>query len=143
MSRQDDIAKIVTAAHTLTRVAAARTDNDAPAAQWRALAVLESEGPLRLGELAVAARTTQPGMTRLVTTMEEHGLVTRERDQGDYRVTILRVTDAGSAALAAWRVELGEALEPFFADLGEEDWAALSHAADILTSRTISQGAAR
>jgi hypothetical protein len=46
------------------------------------------------------------------------------------------ITEAGIRAFAAWKVELTDALEPLFADLGDDDWAVLSRAADILTSRT-------
>jgi DNA-binding MarR family transcriptional regulator len=136
MSRQEDIADIVTAAHTLTRLAALETQNDAPAAQWRALSVLRTEGPLRLGALATATRTTQPGMTRLVGQLADAGLVRRESDPADSRATVVSVTDAGASALAAWRLELRAALEPLFADLDDDDWAALSRVARILSART-------
>ncbi len=136
MSRARDIEDIVIAAHTLTRIAALETRNEAPAAQWRALSILQNEGPLRLGALATASRTTQPGMTRLVGQLADSGLVTREADPADSRAIVVGITDAGAAALAAWRVQLRDALEPFFADLDDDDWTALSRTATILSSRT-------
>ncbi|WP_029144438.1 MarR family winged helix-turn-helix transcriptional regulator [Microbacterium luticocti] len=138
MPRSEDLAEIVTAAHTLTRLAALETHNDAPAAQWRALSVLVSDGPLRVGELAAASRTTQPGMTRLVGQLVAAGLVSRQSDPGDSRATVVSVTEAGRVALAGWRQELRDALMPLFADLDDDDWAALSRVAHILTSRTSS-----
>ncbi|MBN9169380.1 MAG: MarR family transcriptional regulator [Microbacterium sp.] len=143
MSRAEDIAEIVTAAHTLTRLAALETRNDAPAAQWRALSVLQTEGPLRVGALATMTRTTQPGMTRLVGQLTESGLVARESDPDDSRATVVTITPAGVTALAEWRVELRAALEPFFADLDDDDWKALSRVARILSARTTPVGAAR
>lgn len=148
MRHAEDIAEIVTAAHTLTRLAAQQTRNDAPATQWRALSVLKTDGAMRLGELAVATRTTQPGMTRLTGQLVEAGLVHRRHDPTDSRATVLSITDAGVAALAVWRRELRDALAPLFDDLDDDDWAALARVARILTSRTlpsrtISQGAAR
>jgi DNA-binding MarR family transcriptional regulator len=136
MRKADDILAIVAAANALTRIAAVETRNDAPAAQWRALKVLEHDGPQRIGALASYSRTTQPGMTRLVGQMADEGLVTRGPDPDDSRATIVAITEAGIRAFAAWKVELTDALEPLFADLGDDDWAVLSRAADILTSRT-------
>jgi DNA-binding MarR family transcriptional regulator len=136
MPRPQDIAEIVTAAHTLTRLAALETKNDAPAAQWRALSILQTEGPLRLGALATASRTTQPGMTRLVGQLVDSGLVARDNDPSDSRATVISITAAGADALAAWCIELRDALEPLFADLDDDDWAALSRVARILSSRT-------
>jgi DNA-binding MarR family transcriptional regulator len=143
MSRADDISEIVSAAHTLTRLAALETKNDAPAAQWRALSVLQTEGAMRLGALATATRTTQPGMTRLVGQLAEGGLVLRESDPADSRATVVSITPTGATQLAEWRLELRDALEPLFADLDEDDWAALSRVARILSSRTAPLGAAR
>ena len=137
VTRAEDIERIVVAAHALTRVAAARTRNEAPSAQWRALAVLRSDGPLRIGELARLSRTTQPGMTRLVTQLEELGLVVKTADAADSRASLVEVTPAGEKALAAWRVQLRDALEPLFDGLRDDEWAVLEQAAGILSSRTV------
>ena len=131
------------AAHTLTRQAALLTRNEAPSAQWRALSVLQTEGPMRLGELARQCRATQPGMTRLIGQLEAAGLVRRDGDPSDSRVTVVSVTDAGITALAAWRIQLRDALEPMFEGLDDDDWAALSRVAHILTSRTTLEKTAR
>jgi DNA-binding MarR family transcriptional regulator len=136
MSRSQDIERIVVAAHALTRLAALETRNEAPAAQWRTLSILRTEGALRIGELASASRVTQPGMTRLVGQLADAGLVERSSDPDDSRVTVVAATPAGLRALDAWLVQLRDALEPRFSDLDDEDWAALSRVADILTART-------
>jgi DNA-binding MarR family transcriptional regulator len=136
MTRAQDIEEIVVAAHALTRLAAAQTRNEAPAAQWRALSVLRADGPMRVGELARASRTTQPGMTRLVGQLEELGLVEKQADPADSRASVISATDAGATALAAWRVQLRDALEPLFDGLDDDDWSALSRVARILSSRT-------
>jgi DNA-binding MarR family transcriptional regulator len=136
MRKADDILAIVGAANALTRIAAVETHNDAPAAQWRALKVLEQDGPQRIGALAAYSRTTQPGMTRLVGHLVDEGLVTRGADPDDSRATMVAITEPGVRAFAEWKVQLTDALEPLFADLDDDDWAVLSRAADILTSRT-------
>ncbi|MFE1663690.1 MarR family winged helix-turn-helix transcriptional regulator [Microbacterium sp. P02] len=136
MSKTEDLERIVVAAHALTRIAAIETRNEAPAAQWRTLSILRTEGPLRLGELARESRVTQPGMTRLVTQLHEAGLVERVEDPSDSRATVVSATAAGLRALDAWLVQLSSALAPRFADLDDDDWAALSRAATILATRT-------
>lgn len=144
MNRGDDIERIVVAAHALTRIAAVETRNHAPAAQWRTLSILRSEGALRIGELATASRVTQPGMTRLVSQLADAGLVERIPDPADSRATIVEATDAGIRALDAWLVQLRDAIEPRLADLDDEDWAALARVAAILSERTAaSVGATR
>jgi DNA-binding MarR family transcriptional regulator len=82
------------------------------------------------------SRVTQPGMTRLVGQLADAGLIVREADPADSRASVIHITDAGATALAAWRVQLRDALEPHFADLSDEDWAALSRAARILAVKT-------
>jgi len=139
MNHGETIQSIVFSAHALTRIAAQVTGNEAPAAQWRALSLLDSEGPLRVGELARASRTTQPGMTRLIGQLDQEGLVQRSADPEDSRATVVTITADGRAAIAAWRQEIQHALEPRFADLDPDDWATLARAAEILRLRTLSE----
>jgi DNA-binding MarR family transcriptional regulator len=79
-------------------------------------------------------------MTRLIGQLAEAGLVTRDHDPSDSRATVIEITDRGRADLAAWRVELRDALQPLFADLTDAEWDTLSHAARILKSRTTPRG---
>lgn len=135
MDRARDLESIIVAAHALTRVAALETRNEAPAAQWRTLAILRERGPLRIGELARLSRITQPGVTRLIGTMAEAGLVEREPDPEDSRAVRVAATPRGDEAYAAWRVQLVEALLPRFADLSDSEWQALRTSAELLTRR--------
>lgn len=89
-----------------------------------------------MGELAQAARTTQPGMTRLLGGLEREGLVLRSPDPDDSRATVVDITPRGTAALAAWRAEFRDTLAPRFAALSDEEWAALTRAAEILAAHT-------
>lgn len=145
MQRHDVIPSLVLSGYALGRIAAQDAGNDAPAAQWRVLNLLEQSGPRRVGELAAAARTTQPGMTRLVGTLERDGLVLRSPVAEDSRATAVAITPSGSAALQAWRSEFRDTLAPRFAGLAEEDWSILTRAAEILAAHTTndSTGAAQ
>ncbi|GAA1528794.1 DNA-binding MarR family transcriptional regulator [Microbacterium ginsengiterrae] len=137
MQRDEIISSIVMSAHALARIAAQEARNDAPAAQWRILTILEKEPGRRVGELARASRATQPGVTRLLGDLERAGLVTRTPDERDSRATVVHITPNGAAALAHWRESFRETLAPRFAGLDADDWAALDRAAEILTAHSI------
>lgn len=136
MNRIDVIPSLVLSGYALGRIAAQDAGNDAPAAQWRVLNLLEQSGPKRVGELAVAARTTQPGMTRLIGHLERDGLVLRSPVPEDSRAIAVEITEAGSDALRAWRAEFRDTLAPRFAALDDDDWSALTRAAEILAAHT-------
>ena len=143
MNRGEILQSIVFSTHTLTRFAAQEAGNDAPAAQWRALSLLEHDGGQRVGELARAARTTQPGMTRLIGQLEQEGLVRRSPDPDDSRATVVTITDHGGATLQQWREQLREILEPRFSDLDEAEWHHLARAAEILRTHSLLERTAR
>ncbi|MDQ4212487.1 MarR family winged helix-turn-helix transcriptional regulator [Microbacterium sp. ASV81] len=136
MNRGEILQSIVFSAHTLTRIAAQEAGNDAPAAQWRALSLLDTTGDQRVGELAKASRTTQPGMTRLIGQLEHEGLVRRDPDPDDSRATVVTITEAGRNALHSWRQELQRILEPRFSDLDETEWQVLALAAEIMQTHS-------
>lgn len=136
MKKSEAVTAIILAAHALARIAAQDAGNEAPSAQWRALSILNQQGGMRLGALASAARTTQPGMTRLIGTLEQAGLVERSADPVDSRATVVNATAAGIRALDGWRTELGTTLAPRFANLGDADWRAIERTAAILAERT-------
>lgn len=136
MQHGDDILRLLTGAHALTRVASLETRNEAPSAQWRTITLLRDHGPQRIGDLAALSRVTQPGMTRLVAQMADAGLLDRSADANDSRATLVSVTPAGLEALDEWMQVLSDALAPRFGDLSEEDWTVIRRAADIVDART-------
>ena len=100
------------------------------------LSLLQQGAGRRVGELATAARTTQPGMTRLIGGLEREGLVVRSSDPDDSRAIVVDITPAGSEAFRAWRAEFRDTLAPRFADLDDDDWSTLTRAAEILAVHT-------
>lgn len=136
MNRAEIIPSIVLSAHALARIAAQDAQNEAPSAQWRVLSILDRDHGMRIGALASAARTTQPGMTRLIGDLDRGGLVARAADPVDSRATVVHLTAAGKGALEEWREEFRTTLEPRFAALSEADWSALSRAAEILVAHS-------
>lgn len=134
--RQAALASLLVASNRLVRVAAQATGSRTPSAVWRALGVLETDGPMRVGELATACRVTQPGMTRVLGQMVEDELVSRIADTADSRAWLIRVTPKGIAELRAYRAEIGAALEPYFRDLDDADWRVLERATELMAART-------
>lgn len=135
MTHDQDIETLIVAAHALTRVAALETSNETPSAQWRTLTILRDHGPLRVGELARLSRVTQPGMTRLIGQMTDHGLVAKTTDAADSRATVVQVTALGLEALHTWLLQLTAALAPHFEDLEPAEWDALRMTAAVLTRK--------
>lgn len=135
-TRAQTIETLLVSVNRLIRSAAQSTGNTTSAAVWRTLGILESDEPLRLGELAAASRVAQPTMTRLVTGMLADGLVTRSVDPDDSRGQLIEITDAGRARLTAWRATLTDTVGPLFADLNDDDWDVLHHASVLIAQRT-------
>lgn len=136
MTHGDDLLRLVLAAHAMTRLAALETKNEAPSAQWRTLRLLRDNGPQRVGDLAAMSLVSQPGMTRLIGQLVGNGLVEREPDASDARVSVVSVTGAGVEALETWLAQLREVLEPHFAELDDAGWEAIRVAGDALTAAT-------
>ncbi|TWH33680.1 MULTISPECIES: homoprotocatechuate degradation operon regulator HpaR [unclassified Aminobacter] len=63
--------------------------------QWRVIRVLAEQSPLDATELADRACILAPSLTRIIRSLEERGLVLRERDQGDGRRILLSLSDKG------------------------------------------------
>ena len=130
------VEKLIVEANRLTRVAAQATGSTTPAAVWRTLSILASDGSYRIGDLARASRVSQPTMTKLIQNLSEDELVYRIADEADSRAWLIAITDTGTTALDNWRTELGKALQPMFSDLSAEEIEILERAVTILESRT-------
>jgi DNA-binding MarR family transcriptional regulator len=82
--------------------------------QWSAMATVEDNGPLRIGDLADREGVSAPTATRLVASLEELGLVSRTSSPTDRRTAYVSLTEAGrdkiSWARAARTASLAERL---------------------------------
>lgn len=90
-----------------------RREDDAigiTAPRLSALSVVVFVGPLTLGQLASAEQVKPPTMTRIVTGLEEDGLVERRDDASDGRLTQIHATAKGRKILAAGRARRVETL---------------------------------
>ena len=67
--------------------------------QLAALAALERHTAMSPGELAEYEKVQPPSMTRVITALEERGLVTRQAHATDRRQVVLTVTDHGRSVV--------------------------------------------
>lgn len=143
VDRPDALVSLMRSAHQLGRIAAREAGDRTPAAHWRTLALLRTDGPMRIGELAAAGRVSQPGMTRMLASLVGDGLVVRVSDHADSRAAVIRLTPAGRAAIDRWHSLVGATLAPHFVELNDADWSALIRTAELLERSTRPLVAAR
>lgn len=104
----------------------------------RILGRIRDAGQVKISDLAIAERSSQPTITNHIKRLEEAGLVERSSDPRDARVSLISATSAGRARLSAIRHEIGSFLAPRLAELSEAEQAKLREAIDVL-NRLIEQ----
>jgi DNA-binding MarR family transcriptional regulator len=73
--------------------------------QLSVLVTIEQNGPLRLGDLAAREVITPPTVTRLVASLQDRDLVSRETDPEDGRAALIEIAEPGRAVLDEIRRE--------------------------------------
>jgi DNA-binding MarR family transcriptional regulator len=85
--------------------------------EWRVLATLAGNEPLSIGRLAQITTIKQPTVTRLLDRMAAKGYVERLENDGDRRITLVRITPTGtrmvSRLIPLAREHEQRVLEPF------------------------------
>lgn len=87
-----------------------------PTAQASALALLVSAGPDTISRLAMFEHVTAPTMTRIVSSLEDRGLVVRVRQANDMRVVRVEATASGVKLIQS---ALAHRIQGLLADLAE------------------------
>jgi DNA-binding MarR family transcriptional regulator len=100
--------------------------------QLAALAALERHSAMTPGELADHEKVQPPSMTRVITALEELGLVMRAPHASDRRQVVLTVTDRGRELVQQSRLLREAWLAKRLRDLTPQERAALRAAAPIL-----------
>jgi DNA-binding MarR family transcriptional regulator len=114
-----------------------RREDDAigiTAPRLSALSVVVFGGPLTLGQLAAAEQVKPPTMTRIVTGLEEDGLVERRDDANDGRLTQIHATAKGRKVLAAGRARRVKRLAVAVESLDKPDQLELASGVRVLES---------
>jgi DNA-binding MarR family transcriptional regulator len=100
--------------------------------QTSALSSIENHGPLTPSELADLERVQRPTITRVLGTLTEAGLITREPDPTDRRTARVAVTREGAAVLARGRSRKTAYLARGLRGLEPQDLATLERAATLI-----------
>lgn len=120
----------------LTRMLRQQEDGGVSNSALSALATLEREGALTLGDLAGREHVQPPTMTRIAQALVESGLVRRIEDGADRRVTRVRITQTGMKVLARSRRRKEELLATRLRGLSDRDLGTLDDATRILDRLT-------
>jgi DNA-binding MarR family transcriptional regulator len=121
--------------HLLRRVRGEDELSGLSAARLSALSVVVFAGPLTLGRLAAAEQVRPPTMSKIVTGLEEEGLVERRPDPSDGRVVLIRATPKGNRLLQRARKRRIAHLADRLEGLDEGELALLAEAAEIVERR--------
>ena len=120
------------AIHALRHVAREDAASGLSAARLSALSVLVFGGPKTLGELAAAEQVRPPTMTRIVTGLEEAGLVRRAADPRDGRIARVRATPKGRRVLQGARERRIARLAERLSQLEPHEVALVREAANLV-----------
>ena len=123
---------LLLASARLTRWASRTSRLGLPVAVARLLGLIEEMQPVRVSALAHADQTTQPTMTTHVQRLESSGLVARGPDAADARVSLVRLTDEGTATLAELRRRRAAVLTPYLQDMDDDERGRLVGATSAL-----------
>jgi DNA-binding MarR family transcriptional regulator len=140
--REQIVEDLLVSVNRLIRAAARATGNATTSAVWRTLAILQTDGPFRLGELARASGVSQPTMTKLISGIVDAGLASRRVDPSDSRGQLLEITAAGQERLIAWRATMAATVIPILGDLDGHDWDIIEETATLLAARVRTEVAA-
>jgi len=108
-----------------------RVDGMTPS-RMTALAVLATEEPLRMGELAARLGISAPTVSRLVDHLAKLGFLERVADEDDHRATRVRLSAEGHRGLAAVREHGATRLADRIAELDDAERALLERALPVL-----------
>ena len=111
--------------------------------EWRVLASLAGSEPVNIGQLAQITTMKQPTVTRVLDRMQSRGLVERLRHDGDRRVTLVRITPAGTRLVSKLIPQAREherrVLEPFGQQHAEDLKATLRKLIELHQSAPVAE----
>jgi len=109
-----------------------RVPRDISLTSLSTLSTLDRTGTKRITELAAIEGVTQPSMTTLIANLEKQGLVVRNGDPGDKRVSLVSLTEAGREYMVRRRKAGTEAFATLVSQLPPDEAAALAAAIPAL-----------
>lgn len=109
-----------------------QSDTGLSPSQQSALASIEAQGPVTLGDLAVVEQVTPPTVTKVTSRLEEDGLVVRTVDDIDRRIVRASITAEGRRRLEHSRERRNAYLAARLDELGPDAVRRLGDAIDVL-----------
>src|SRR5262245_5290859 len=129
---RDLVVSLRLAVGRLARRLRQQNEGEMTASQFSALASIARLGPLTLGKLASVERLRPPTVTRMVSAMEESGLVLRRPDADDRRIWRVELTHLGRDLLERSRTRRDAYLARRLATLAPEELDVLRDATAVL-----------
>ena len=114
------------------RLRSQRSEETITLTQLSALYTLGSCRAMTPSELAASERVRPPSMTRVISSLEEAGLVSRRQHPTDGRQSIIELTTAGADLLAEEASARERWLDKRLAELTEQEREILSRATEII-----------
>jgi DNA-binding MarR family transcriptional regulator len=114
------------------RLRAQRANSTVSLTQVSAMSTLYKCGPLTPGELATREGVQPPSMTRVLSALEEMGIVSRKPHPSDGRQAIVELTDLGRKMVVEDITAREAWLDHRLNTLTEDERAVLSRAAEII-----------
>jgi DNA-binding MarR family transcriptional regulator len=114
------------------RLRSQRSEETITLTQLSALYTLGSCQAMTPSELAASERVRPPSMTRVISSLEEAGLVSRRQHPTDGRQSIIELTTAGADLLAEEASARERWLDKRLAELTEDERETLSRATQII-----------
>lgn len=102
-------------------------------AELGVLSALNRNGAMRISTLAGEQEMTQPGMTQLVSRMEQAGLVSRRPDPSDGRAVLVAATETGEQVFHTRDESRVALFAELYEQLDGEERQRLSEALPVLT----------
>jgi DNA-binding MarR family transcriptional regulator len=132
LAHADAAARLRVAVARLTRHLRQTAPGDLTLSQWSALVTVETQGPVRIGDLADREGVSAATATRVVAALEELGLVVRQSDAADRRSWRVSLTPGGRGKLEWARRRRTERLAQRLSTLAPEDVRRLLDALPVL-----------
>lgn len=129
---RDLVVSLRLAVGRLARRLRQQTEGEITASQFSALSSIARLGPITLGKLASVERLRPPTVTRMVSAMEESGLVLRHADTDDRRIYRVEVTHLGRDLLERSRTRKDAYLATRLATLAPDELDVLRDATAVL-----------
>lgn len=98
----------------------------------RVLARIRDNEPVRISDLAIQERSSQPTITNHVKRLEAAGLVERELDHTDARAWLITLTPLGHERLVELRNQMATNVEPMLDKLSARDRKALRAGLEVM-----------